>query len=67
MTREPTGLRTAQVHADYRSLANDDGASLMILCKDLPDKPHVAERVHYGALQHPPNRLRSIRRVLVFF
>jgi len=38
-----------------------------ILFKDFPNEPDMAERVHNGTLQHPPNWLWSNRRMLVFF
>jgi hypothetical protein len=38
-----------------------------ILFKDFPSEPHMAEWVHNGTLQHPPNWLWSDRCVLVFF
>lgn len=50
------------------SRAHDRGTmSLTILLKDLSNKPHVPERVHYSTLQHPANRLWSTHRMLMFF
>src|SRR5437867_10284888 len=36
------------------------------LLENLPDKPDVTERVDDGALEHPPDRPRSYRRVRMF-
>jgi hypothetical protein len=36
------------------------------LLQDFPDEPHVPEGIHDGALQDPPDRLRSSHIMLVF-
>lgn len=52
----------------YLTEAHEGRTSNLIgLFKDLPNKPHVPERVHYSTLQHQANRLRSIHRMLMFF
>jgi len=36
------------------------------LFEDFSYEPHVPERVHHSALEHPPDRVRSSRRVRMF-
>lgn len=38
-----------------------------MLLEDLPDEPHVPERVHHCALQHAPDGVRPRRGMRVFF